>query len=236
MANVMLDRVHPSSASVFILRGWWIDGPAFQGQDWREWSGGRWAPKVEEEVRRGAADAGYGYGHRVFQAGGDVLVILGTTGESLDVIVQHVDTGSQLARATSFEVPLSRTVHLLLGRLGLGVEAAAAISIEVLVSDMLRDLQAENSALRSALENARIDIAFLEGQLHALNEAKATGHKSITKSVVSVVVAVLLAAGGGAAGGAAQAIAEHRMTDRAPTPSLAEYIEQCQAIQSQLGN
>lgn len=78
---------------------------------------------------------------------------------------------------------------------------AIAIGIELFVASALAALREENSELRAELDAARIRVGFLEGQLHALTEAQASGRQKITKAILGGVAAILLAAAGGAAEG-----------------------------------
>lgn len=112
--------------------------------------------------------------------------------------------------------------------------------IELIVSDMLRDLEDENSDLRRALDESRIEVAFLRGQLHALREAAAINRSPITRAVLGVVLAVLVAVVGGVADGVSSAVAEQHMTQVAPNekeddlPSLSAYAARCRQVEAEL--
>jgi hypothetical protein len=104
-------------------------------------------------------------------------------------------------------------------------EQAIATSIERLVSEALAALREENSLLRAELDTARIRVAFLEGQLHALAEAHATGRRRITKAILGGVAAILLAAATGAAEGFVASAAHHE------DGSAVTLARECQRIQ-----
>lgn len=113
-------------------------------------------------------------------------------------------------------------------RLGLVVVFEQSISIrtERLVAAMLGDLESEVSDLRHRLEAANIRAAFLEGQLHAVMEAKHTGRRQILGATLGVVGAVLLSVVSGAGQGAGQAATEHVL----PSPTQS-YAVECADLQ-----
>ena len=85
--------------------------------------------------------------------------------------------------------------------------AFLSMGIELFVDAVLRDLGDEGSELRSELAAARVRVAFLEGQLHALSEAKAIGDRRITRAALSFALAVLSSVSRGSSDGAAAHIA-----------------------------
>jgi len=99
--------------------------------------------------------------------------------------------------------------------------------IERLVAEALLALEDDNSQLRRALEDAKIRIGFLEGQLHALSEAQATGRRRVVKAALSFVGAILFAASTGIAEGIPAAV-----TDSGTSPS--ELAAECIRIQDLL--
>jgi hypothetical protein len=81
-----------------------------------------------------------------------------------------------------------------------GPAALVAIEVERLVHEINESLRAENSRLREQLEAARIRIGFIEGQLAAINEAKATGRKRILVAALGLLAATLTGASEAVAG------------------------------------
>lgn len=120
---------------------------------------------------------------------------------------------------------------------GLGGAHHAMVStrVELLIGSLLKALDDDRSELRRQLEDARIEVAFLRGQVLALREAVAIDRKPITRSVLAVVGTVLLALGTGAAGGAAQAGIEHGLRAEGE-PSAFEFVQECEAIQQMLSD
>lgn len=114
----------------------------------------------------------------------------------------------------------------------IALDQAIAIDIERLVAETLQALSEENGILRRELEAARIRIGFLEGQLHALSEAQATGRRRITKAMLGTVAAVLLAAAGGATEGFVVTTAS-RSHEEGQAIRLAR---ECLRIQEQIGD
>lgn len=106
------------------------------------------------------------------------------------------------------------------------VMVAVSSGIERLVASALLALEDENSQLRAALEQARIEIGFLRGQLLAVNEAQATGRKPIIKAVLGGVGAILLAATTGLTEGVPGAVADRT--------SPSELVAECVRIQDLL--
>lgn len=118
--------------------------------------------------------------------------------------------------------------QLLAWTTSVGVTALISAQVELLLSQMLSDLQVENSALRSALETARIEIAFLEGELKGLREAMAMGRPTVQKAKMKVISAILLALlSGAAAGGTQQAVVELSSTS---APVIHEYHQRCEQV------
>lgn len=112
----------------------------------------------------------------------------------------------------------------------------ATRAIELLIDRLTRDLERENSELRLALDEAHIQAAFLRGQVAALREAAAMNRPVVTKSVLAVIGAVMLAVITGAAGGAAQSVADNALKSRDREPTVAAYVQECEAIQQMLGD
>jgi hypothetical protein len=82
--------------------------------------------------------------------------------------------------------------------------ASFSIHVERLVGDTMVALQDENSRLRAELAAAQLRVEMLERALAQVNEAKATGRKSLIRTTLGVVGSILLAATGGAVGGYAE--------------------------------
>lgn len=119
-------------------------------------------------------------------------------------------------------------------------DRAIAIGLELLVHTTLEALRADNSVLRAELEAARVRIEFLESQLHALSEAHATGHRSITKAILRGVGAILLATSAGAVEGAVSAAWPKPSDERAAVVRPAEMhaadlVAACAELDRQLG-
>lgn len=99
-------------------------------------------------------------------------------------------------------------------------------AIERLTSIALAALADDRSTLRRELDAAQIRIAFLEGQLAALSEARATGRRGIIRAVLASVAAILLAA----TTGVAEAATISALQSEPQEVTAAQLAEECRHL------
>jgi len=111
------------------------------------------------------------------------------------------------------------------------VRTELAVGIEWFVDRTLRALADENSALREELRRAGIRIAFLECQLHALNEAKAGGWPRVQRAILKGIGAICLTAAGAALGGYVEGTASAVGGERAAGLSASDAVAACARLE-----
>jgi hypothetical protein len=90
-----------------------------------------------------------------------------------------------------------------------------SIGIELLTDRTQTALDDENSRLRAELAAARVEIDFLRRTIVALNEAKATGRKSIIGGALAFFGGIMFSVATGVAGGVAQGLTDAAIKDSA---------------------
>lgn len=101
------------------------------------------------------------------------------------------------------------------------IERRVAVAIEHLVHEFRTALTDENAQLRRELEAAQLRVGFLEDQLAALNEAKATGRKRIMVAAIAMVTAIVTGASEGAVS---------RIVQPGTGPSAEHFVERCDEV------
>jgi hypothetical protein len=213
-----------------------------------------WDDHLVEEVQRATSRAG----HSLIVVDADITGLLGSTAADEPPLMLSLEFAESVERdrlegmVTLSDPSQDGSQRRLVGEAGqvedlvfrllyersdsgrFDAEVQLARTIELFVAEALRDLEDQNSDLRQALEEARIEAGFLRGQLQALREAKAMDRKPLVSAVVGVISGVLLATVTGVSGGASQAVVENRVSHKDDKGSVVEYVEKCREIRDLL--